>query len=346
MMVREMGVISDLKTAEAILINKDCTIGFDATTQDGVHVHTFHVTFNSVEHPCLVIVLDQLPGGTAEDYSSHILRSVEGLAKVYAGFHNLDSTDIHKAIIENISNTLTDRVASNHAAIRLINSAWNKTLFELNCHLHPLDSVTSKVKTSLIQCEDGNGKIFGKDCLAANVVLQMNKLRYKDGKGDPQGFKNFLTTNGLAKGFIPRYRGNRLHILFHLCGKYFAYFELFSSFLKNGTSLGGLRSSLLTDFENPITMLEFHVLGLIGKIFSGPWMKAFYTAVQNETPHLDCVKLVKNAVAQLKEFESHPLEILSTETDCLGNSLDFGDSILVSLKKAPTNVVVYKNGKM
>ena len=48
----------------------------------------------------------------------------------------------------------------------------------------------------------------------------MNKLRYKDGKGDPRGFKSFLDSEDLTRGFITRYSGDRLHVILHICGKY------------------------------------------------------------------------------------------------------------------------------
>ncbi len=33
-MIRELGAISDIQTAEALLVNSHCTLGFDATTQE------------------------------------------------------------------------------------------------------------------------------------------------------------------------------------------------------------------------------------------------------------------------------------------------------------------------
>ena len=37
-MVRELGAISDLQAAEALLENRDCALGFDATTQEGQYI--------------------------------------------------------------------------------------------------------------------------------------------------------------------------------------------------------------------------------------------------------------------------------------------------------------------
>ena len=68
-MARELGVIADVQTAEALLNNKHVTLGFDATTQEGVHINAIHIT---TESACYVVAVDELPGGTAVDYSEHM----------------------------------------------------------------------------------------------------------------------------------------------------------------------------------------------------------------------------------------------------------------------------------
>ena len=137
---------------------------------------------------------------------------MDNLASTHAAFNNSNLQYCRNAIIDNICNCMTDRVAANHAAIQLVNETWNKSLTELICHLHPLDTVASSCRAALHKLETAKGKVFGGDCLAGNVVMQMKKLRYKDGKGDPRGFNDFLDTEHLPMGLIPRYRGNRLHI--------------------------------------------------------------------------------------------------------------------------------------
>ncbi len=44
-----------------------------------------------------------------------------------------------------------------------------------------------------------------KDCQAANIILQMNELRYKNGKGDPRGFVASLDDRNIPRGVLPRY---------------------------------------------------------------------------------------------------------------------------------------------
>ena len=75
-----------------------------------------------------------------------------------------------------------------------------------------------------------------KGSCSAMTVLQMNKMWYKDGKRDPCGFKSFLDSEKLPHGFILRYRGNRLHVLFHICGKYHEKHDAMLRYLRCGTT--------------------------------------------------------------------------------------------------------------
>jgi hypothetical protein len=102
-------------------------------------------------------------------------------------------------------------------------------------------------------------------------------FRFKDGKGDPQGFVNFLSTNNLPKGLISRYREQATYF-FHLAFIYVRYHALFKDFLTNCTvSCGGLQKSLATDFSNDETKKQLEVLAIVGKMLTGPWMREFYT---------------------------------------------------------------------
>ena len=46
----------------------------------------------------------------------------------------------------------------------------------------------------------------------------MNKIRFKQGKRDPSGFKQFLRQHNIKPSIIIRYVGNRFHVMFHLAG--------------------------------------------------------------------------------------------------------------------------------
>ena len=79
----------------------------------------------------------ELPGGTAIDYSDHISESIDNLARLYSLHTETDYQQCRSKLVSNISNCMMDRAAANHVAILLVNEVWDKTLTELNCHLHP-----------------------------------------------------------------------------------------------------------------------------------------------------------------------------------------------------------------
>ena len=119
-MTRELGAISDLQAAEIALETPNLTLGFDATTQVGVHVNCIYFTTSTF---CQVIAIDQLAGGTAADYAQHVLKSVDHLSEVYSDFHHTDFQDCRCQIISNITNTMSDRAVVNHATVQKISEA-------------------------------------------------------------------------------------------------------------------------------------------------------------------------------------------------------------------------------
>ena len=297
MMARELGAIAEMQTATTILRSENVTIGFDATTQEGVHVNSIHFT---TQQDCSVAAVDQLPGGTAADSAEHIMGTVNRLSESYSYFMEKDLQETKREIIDEIKNSMTDRCAANHAALRSVCSHWKKNLNELNCHLHPPDSFASSSRAALKKLEQRKGSLLGNDCIAANLILQINKLRYKDGKGDPRGFISFLAKHNLPRCVLPRYRGNRLHVLYATSAVLVENYDLFLDFFKSGTSCGGLRRSILQDFTDETAKLELRVLGLLGNNLSGSWMKRFYTSAETETNFLEGIRVVEKVLPNIK----------------------------------------------
>ena len=142
MMARELGVVVDL-----LMTNVNVTLGFDSTTQEGVHINSVHIT---TKDGCNVIAIDQLAVGTAEDNARPVNDSVKRLAEVYAAIHVKAEYEAgRKHMIANIVNTMTDRAAVNHATIVRVCEMWGKPLNELNGHLHPLDTIASATRSAL-----------------------------------------------------------------------------------------------------------------------------------------------------------------------------------------------------
>lgn len=105
------------------------------------------------------------------------------------------------------------------------------------------------------------GQIWGSDYL--KIIVQMNKIRFKESKGDPGTSTFFLMIINCPTDSIP---GNRLHVLFHICGVLIQHHALFRKFLEQGPTCVGWQSSMLADFVSVKGKAEMQVLGLLGKV--------------------------------------------------------------------------------
>ncbi|GFS23582.1 hypothetical protein ElyMa_003393100 [Elysia marginata] len=90
-----------------------------------------------------------------------------------------------------------------------------------------------------------NGKCLGRNGAATNCITAVFKLRFKQGTGDPGGFKTHFKELGVPIGTFVRYVGNRMHILFHLGGIYFLHRRATFSALWAHTRLGSRVTSRL-----------------------------------------------------------------------------------------------------
>jgi exonuclease V gamma subunit len=122
------------------------TLGFDATTQGGRRFNAILVTS---QEQTVVLAIDELAGGTAEDYSGHVLSTLERLAKNFSQLTGADEETTLQHFVLAIVNTMSDRCTTNHAAIEILRKRWGKSIQELFCHVHPLDSFASKVRAAV-----------------------------------------------------------------------------------------------------------------------------------------------------------------------------------------------------
>ena len=88
------------------------------------------------------------------------------------------------------------------------------------------------------------------------------------------------------------------------------------------------------DFLSPVAKVEIQILGLIGKILSGPWMRRFYTSTTTQISHVDGISVVKQVLARVKACCSSPQETLTMKTDFFGDELT-PDNRLMKLQQKP-----------
>ena len=157
-----------------------------------------------------------------------------------------------------------------------LKTAFEIELLELKCNIHPLDGITKKC-TNILKEYDNHNNItsdtFGRDCCVVNFIIAMNKIRFKQGKGEPSGFKQFLRQHNIKPSIIIRYVGNRFHVMFHLAGVLYYLREKVLIYLdKSCNNTTTLRTSLLKDLRNMNILLQLRALGIIGKMVTGPWI--------------------------------------------------------------------------
>ena len=141
--------MSDLQVGEVMYCNENITLSWDATSIDGCHINQVHISIPSIPPTSYVLQLIHLPGGTTEDYASHIHGCFDSIVKTYASYYNLDHICAKSTVIHNLKNTLSDRVAVNHCVVQNLQSAIDIELQELKCNVHPLDGIANKCNTSL-----------------------------------------------------------------------------------------------------------------------------------------------------------------------------------------------------
>ena len=153
-MAYEMGVLTSIQLIHFVKGAKRLCLSWDATSIKGGHLNEVHVTANQTQH--IYVDVKEIPGGRAEDYVTHIMSSFASAAAMYAKFSNEKEEDILALIYSKIKCTLTDRAPVNHKTTtdldKLVNlqlEALDMHLLELNCNLHPLDTVASTTRTVL-----------------------------------------------------------------------------------------------------------------------------------------------------------------------------------------------------
>ena len=86
--------------------------------------------------------------------------------------------------------------------------------------------------------------------------------------------------------------------------------------------------------------MEMQVLGLFGKLLTGPWMAKFYTSAADQIHHANGIIMVKNIISVLTQCANEPISLLSRTTDFFGDSLDTSDECLQCLRTYPSDPVL------
>ena len=265
-MIHEMGILSTTQAVEAMLNSQYVNLSWDATSIDSSHINEIHVNTDSGSY---ALCIQELPGGTTEDYVQHITSTLEQAAEVYAKMKSLNKQSVLDDIKKRITSTTSDRAAVNHCVSREVGKYVGHDVLELNCNIHPLDSLSIAFRKLCKEFEGEQGAVsslFGAEAALIKVILNICKMRYK-AKGDPSGFSSFMDSHNIDRKLMMRYVGNRFHILFELAGNIYYMRQLpteyFHTFCQRGEQY---RNQIAHDLNIDIVVKEFVVCGWFGML--------------------------------------------------------------------------------
>jgi len=303
-MISEMRTLSTAQAVEAILKSSFVNIAWDATTVKTKHINEVHVN-TDIGHYVLDAV--SLPGAKAMDYVSHITCALENAVICYCTLNpGYDPYQTLSEVQAKITSTMSDRAAVNHRVVKELEKYVGHELLELNCNIHPLDSLAIAFRklTKAFELENKvTSNLPGNESVLIKVIKAISKMKYKVSSGEPKQLKAFLLSKGVHTNLLERYVGNRFHVIFSLCGNIYYLLEVLLEYFTNVCEKPAAKM-VLSSLQLGVVQSELRVGGLFGKSISGPWMKCLYKKAL--LSNLDSAKILNNAHKTLLQVVERP----------------------------------------
>lgn len=127
---------------------KDTTLKYDGTTKQHCHYGDLQI---ATEDKTFLVGMREMSSGTASAYAETVINSTKNI-----GDH----------LLNNVTNTMTDRVVTNKAANRKIKAARDDLeshgIISIVRYMHPLDSIEKKAMQTVNTWEEKVGAKEGK----------------------------------------------------------------------------------------------------------------------------------------------------------------------------------------
>ncbi len=75
----------------------------------------------------------------------------------------------------------------------------------------------------------------------------------------------------------------------------------------------GLKYALIRDLNDPVIIRNLQVIGLFGKIVTGPWMVQFYGSALDRN-HLEMTPLMRKCIDYLEGLSTDPSALVTGKT--------------------------------
>ena len=326
-MAIELGVLSDLQVSEVLFSTPGLCLGFDASTQEGTHFNVVHINSATDYY---MMDLDELPGGTHQDYGDQICSTVNRMANLYHQLHGHEHHDhtleeTQRTMTKNIACCITDRASVNAKTVQLLQERWSTSIVQAFCHLHPLETLSRDALACLKGFEtEKHEQLFSGTSIADKLLLAIDKMRYHDASGDPMGFTSYLMNKNLGKGLWVRTRGNRLHVKLRNAETCVRYHSNLVDYLKNSClKTTPFKDAILVALTSDTALQEMTALSIYSIILSKPWMKRLYVGQKDEMSHWDAFRLINKVISKLEVYigKGEKFTVDKIDSDLFGSPL-------------------------
>ena len=229
----------------------------------------------------------------------------------------MEGTDTTTPVLLSITNTMTDRCATNAAvAAKLsedqkeVGGPHTQNIRTFFCGVHPLDSF-AKAADKVLAAADSNepSMTFGhrSQSRTQSLLYALGKMIHKDGSGVPAEYRAYMEGKGVKRTLIYHFVGERFHILLHNAGSAYHLWTDIRHFVDHVWGpVNRLLQAISTDMKISALRVGCRALGIIGKVFTAPWLR--FTMV--ERPVLELSSLYQEAQRKLTSWTDDASPIL------------------------------------
>lgn len=301
-------------------------------------MHLVETEVATAEKTYLLGVREQV-GGRAIDYVDTITNSMREIETT------LTPRDKTKPdILKSVSNTMTDRCATNHAVDVKLKEIKGASLHEFKCGMHPLDSIAKVCDKAVKQFElkEFAERQFEKsgslpytnrgESITQALVRLTGKLFHSCNRDLTEylKMKDKIDKRQGSGSVYYQFVGNRFHIYFlssgKLCHLSKSIVDFFSSVF---TPKNNVHSSVLHALKLPETEVTLRALGLFGKSVTAPWMRL----VAETKSILELNEQFQTALDRLQNLSKDAKPLLNPQS-VFDNIPVCEDNVLISLTES------------
>ena len=304
------------------------TIMYDGTTKRSSQVTEVELAID--EGPPMLLGVRRQSGSKATDYVTTIRSAMEDVENIIDPISVSSSAAAHTPLLDNITNTMTDRCVTNMAVDRHLSELKGCELNSFKCAAHPLDSFFKVCDKSVKTFEEEHPAVTptsiplytrAGESKTHTTLRKVSDLFHDEGKGCFHLLTAFLKdgdeeTHQKKTHLYQRFVGNRLNVYFLLAATLFYYQEKISDFFTHVQQpTNDLQRIVHETIRSGVCTVPLRALGIISKLITGPWMRHVLMAPNI----LDVNQFYQNVQVQLRRWSHNAWPMLQHGTSSVSD---------------------------